>query len=419
MSSLATRWLNLAAVWVCGCGAALAQRPIVELRVAGNDRIKAGAVIAASGLHLKQVVARKDLDAAGQQLFNTGYFSMVNYRYDPKQAGGESGFSVTLEVTEEKASTPVVLDIPGIEESQLWAELLAGDGLAGKYIPDNDRATAYFTHAIEAVLRKANRQDEIVMKNEGDLHSNQRLAVFHPARLPKVAALQFEGNAAISTEALQAAMSKAAIWQDYTERDFRKKLELNLRPLYEEKGYLTVGFPRVKMAASGADAEVTTEVNEGPVWKLGKVDLRGEGIAAPQLLAAGGFAMGDTANWKEFLSAVGRMERELKHDGYIAVASKPARAFRDEGRTVDVTIDVQKGKQFYFGELRVKGLDEAAEKQVMGLWTLPSGAPMNQPYIGEYVRAAALALRGKIKSASSTLNVRPETSVADVEVTFH
>ena len=418
MSSLPTHWLSLAAVWVCGCSPALAQRPIVELRVAGNDRIKAGAVIAASGLHLKQVVARKDLDTAAQRLFDTGFFSMVNYRYDPKQAGGESGFSVTLEVTEEKARTPVVLDIPGILESQLWAELLAGDGLAGKYIPDNDRATAYFTHAIEAVLRKANRQDEIVMKNEGDLHSNQRLEVFHPARLPKVAAIQFEGNAAISTEALQAAMSKAAIWQDYTERDFRKKLELNLRPLYEQKGYLTVAFPRVKVAASGADAEVTAEVNEGPVWKLGKVDLRGEGIAAPELLAAGGFASGDTANWKEFLSAVSRMERELKRDGYIAVASKPARGFRDDGRTVDVAIDVKKGKQFYFGELHVKGLDEAAEKQVMGLWTLPSGAPMNQPYIGEYVRAAALTLRGKIKSASSTLNVRPETSVADVEVTF-
>jgi hypothetical protein len=100
----------------------------------------------------------------------------------------------------------------------------------------------YYKRAIEAVLRKSNHAEEIVMKTEADLHTGKMVVVCRPAHLPKVAAIRFEGNAAIADGALQAAMAKVAMDQEYTERDFRRKLEFNLRPLYDELGRLTVAF---------------------------------------------------------------------------------------------------------------------------------------------------------------------------------
>src|ERR1017187_2874783 len=250
---------------------ALAQHPVAQIKVAGNARLAATAVIAASGLRVGQIVTRAQLDAAAQKLADTGFFASVSYRYDPKAAGGVTGYALTLQVTEEAARTPVELDIPGQDAERLWQQLKSADALIDRQMPNNERASAYYKRAIEAVLRKSNHPEEIVMKTEADLPTGKTWVAFRPAHLPKVAAIRFEGNAAIAGSALQAALAKVAMSQDYTERDFRRKLELNLRPLYEELGRLTVAFPHVNMASAGdAAVAVTAGIDEGPEWRLGK-----------------------------------------------------------------------------------------------------------------------------------------------------
>src|ERR1039457_6620623 len=91
--------------------AALAQRPVMEIKVAGNERLAAAAGIAASGLRRGQMATRAELDAAAQKLADTGFFTSVSYRYDPKAAGGVTGYALTFQVSEEAARTPVELDI--------------------------------------------------------------------------------------------------------------------------------------------------------------------------------------------------------------------------------------------------------------------------------------------------------------------
>src|ERR1039457_2692799 len=258
---------------------ALAQHPVAQIKVAGNARLAATAVIAASGLRVGQIVTRAQLDAAAQKLADTGVFASVSYRYDPKAAGGVTGYALTLQVTEEAARTPVELDIPGQDAERLWQQLKSADALIDRQMPNNERASAYYKRAIEAVLRKSNHPEEIVMKNEADLQTHKMAIVCRPANLPKIAAIRFEGNAAIAEGGLQTAMAKVAMGQDYSERDFRRMPEFNVRPLYEELGRLTVAFPRMNMArADDAAVTVTAGIDEGPVWRLGKVVLTGDAL---------------------------------------------------------------------------------------------------------------------------------------------
>lgn len=400
--------------------AALAQRPIVEIKVAGSERLAPAAVIAASGLRIGQAVTRAELDAAAQKLFETGFFSSVNYRYDPTAAGGPAGYGVTLEITEEAARTPVELDIPGLDAEQLWQQLKSADGFIDRQMPNNDRASDYYKRAIEAALRKSNHAEEIVMKTEADLHTGKMVVICRPAHLPKVAAIRFEGNAAIADGRLQAAMAKVAMDQEYTERDFRRKLEFNLRPLYDELGRLTVAFPSVKMADAGGGAvAVTAAIDEGPVWRLGKVVLTGDALPLADMHDAARFAYGAPANWKQFMASVNKMEQVLRRDGYITVSSKPVRAFHKATQVVDVDLVVGKGPQFLFGELHIEGLDEGTEKRLAALWKLPGGAPMNQPYVDEFVRSALPLVRGKFRTFSSGMNIHKGANVVDVTLKFH
>ncbi len=409
--------------WVAGlsaiCGwlapAAMAQRPVVEIKVAGNARLAPAAVIGASGLRIGQTVSRPELDAAAQKIFDTGFFSSVNYRYDPKA----NGYAVTLQVSEEPAGTLVELDFPGLDAEQLWQQLKSADGLIDRQIPGNERASAYFQHVIETVLRKSNHPEEIVMNTEADLHSGRTVIICRPAHLPKVAAMRFEGNAAVGDGALQAALTKVAMGEEYTERDFRRKLELNVRPIYEELGRLTVAFPRVKIAPAGNDqVTVTAEINEGPVWRLGKVDLTGDALPEDAMRDAAQFAPGAPANWKQFMGCINSMEKVLRRDGYITVSSKPVRAFRDTGEIVDVTIAVKKGRQFRFGELHIDGLDSGTQQRLAGLWKLPSGAPMNEFYVTEFLHSVLPSLAGKFKTVRSDMHVRAGSTVVDQTITF-
>jgi outer membrane protein assembly factor BamA len=399
--------------------AALAQRPVMEIGVAGNARLPSAAVIAASGLRKGQTATHAELDRAAQKLADTGFFASVSYSYDPKAVAGVTGYALTLHVSEQAALAPVELDIPGQDSERFWQQLKSADPLIGRQMPNNDRATAYYKRAIEALLRKLNYPDEIVAKTEANLLTGKTSVAFRAAHLPKIAAMRFEGNRAIADAALQAAMAKVAIGEDYTERDFRLLLDLNLRPRYEELGHLTVAFPRVNLAGAGdAGVTVTAAIDEGPAWRLGKVVLTGDALPLADMHDAARFAYGAPANWKQFMAAVDKMEQVLRRDGYITVSSKPVRAFHDLEQAVDVNVEVKRGPQFFFGELHIEGLDQETQHSLTGLWKLPGGAPMNQPYIDEFVRSALPILRGKFRTFSSELHVRQGAKVVDVTLKF-
>lgn len=399
--------------------AALAQHPVMEIKVAGNARLAAAAVIAASGLRKGQTATRAELDAAAQKLADTGFFASVSYRYDPKTVGSVTGYALTFQVSEQEARTPVELDIPGLDAERLWQQLKSADALIDRQMPNNGRASDYYKRAIEAVLRKSNHPEEIVVKSEADLPTGKTWVAFRPAHLPKIAVVRFEGNAAIAEGALEAAMTKVTMGEDYTERDFRRKLELNLRPLYEELGRLTVAFPRVNIAGAGDGAvAVTAGIDEGPAWRLGKVVLTGDALPLADLHDAARFAYGAPANWTQFMASVEQVEKVLRRDGYIRVHSNPVRAFHYSMQVVDVNVDVKKGPQFLFGELHIEGLDAGTQQRLAALWKLPKGAPMNQPYIDEFVRYALPILRGNFRTFGSELHVHAGANVVDVTLKF-
>ncbi len=385
--------------------------------MAGLKRLPTAAVIAASGLRTGQLATRTQLDAAAQRLADTGFFASVTYEYVPKPVNGASGYALTFHVTEQTTLAQVELDIPGVEAETLWPLLKAANGLIDSQMPDNEHATAYYKRVIEEVLRKTNHPQEVVLKTEADLHSGKMVVICRSANVPRIAAIRFEGNHAVADRALQAAMAKVAVGQDFTERNFRRMLELNVRPLYEELGRLTAAFPRVSFTGSG-DVTVTATIDEGPVWRLGKVAFTGDDLPLADMHEAARFDHGAPANWKQFTATLEKMEKVLRRDGYIRVSSKPVRAFQEAAQIVDVNVEVRKGRQFMFGGLELEGLDEATQQRLMKLWELPAGAPMNQLYIDDYLRAVMPVIRYDYRTVGSDMHIRPETNLVDVTIKF-
>jgi len=309
----------------------------------------------------------------------------------------------------------VEFDFSELQPAALWQELKRADPLITENMPDNALAGAYYQRAIEAALRKLNRPDKVVMKNEADLPTKRMIALFRSADLPKIASVQFEGAQGVSVSVLK----NIAVGEEYSERDFRRLLDLNVRPLYEERGFLTVAFPRVSAAPlPNRSVAVTVVIEPGPRWILGKVSMKGDGLPEDQMWKSAKFPAGKPANWAQILESTQSMLRVLRDDGYIRAAAKPVRTFHDANHVVDVTMEITRGPQFVFGSLAVEGLDAVDQERAMKLWKLPAGAVMKNSYIDEYLQDTFKRLNARPRSANREFRARPGTNIIDLTLQF-
>jgi outer membrane protein insertion porin family len=409
----AVNLLRLAAA-LCVARALLAQTTLMEATVTGNTRLAAPAILAATGLKPGQTVAAKDFEAASGRLAETGLFSSVTYKYTPKQVAGKNGFVLAWTVVEEPATVRARLDLPGLNENAAWQEINAIDGLLHVQLPANATAEAYYKQGIERYLAQKQRPAEIVVRLQTDLNTHTMSPVFAPAHPPKLVAVRLEGNAGVSGDVLQPVLKHVAIGQDYSELLFPQTLQ-SLIPVYEERGYLRVTFPKITLLSPGnaAEVEAGVRIEEGIQWTLGRVTFAGDALPVDEMQREAGFAAGKLANWREIELALGRARRPLLRVGYIQAALSPARSFREADRAVDLEIQVRKGTQYVFGALQYEGLNEAEQKQAVKLWTLPAGAPMNTFYPSEF---PAPLFRATGKKCHASMVLKPGSNVADVKL---
>ncbi len=365
--------------------------PVAAIKVAGNLRLPAPAIVQATGIHQGQTVALADLDKAAGALFDTGLFTAVNYRYDSVPGTEPPTYTITFQVVEDPADTDVHIEIPGIDEAAIWKSLQASEPLATRRMPHNDRAGEFYCRAVERALVKLNRREKIVVAESVALGSRRMDTTLVPANPPKVADVRFEGAHALAAAVLHDAVARIVLGNRYSEREFRQVLDLNVRPLYEDRGYLKVDFPALRLTPVGMDLAVAVQVTEGSPWTLGVIALAGERLPDESMRKAAALWDVHTANWKLILEAIERMEKVLRKDGYLNVTAKPVRLFREDGRTVDLRIEVAKGPQFVVGTLTIRRPESAR----------PAACPKSLPH--QTRPAPGSALPRRLRQAVSRL----------------
>ena len=189
----------------------------------------------------------------------------------------------------------------------------------------------------------------------------------------------------------------------FTEYDFRELLNEVVRPIYFEQGRLKVQFPSVAFQ-SGV---VTTAVEEGPVYRFGKVDMPGLKTA-------------DVADWRNVLKAANELEQAARNDGYLRAKVKVDQVFNESAHTVSLTSSLQKGERYAFGKLTLAGLPPELESKVRALWTLAPGAPMNEGYVDEFIKLAFAkgGMGPEYRGVAQQLDVPPGYTTVNVQITF-
>jgi outer membrane protein assembly factor BamA len=131
---------------------------------------------------------------------------------------------------------------------------------------------------------------------------------------------------------------------------------------------------------------VTIEVDEGPVYQLGNVQIAGDGLDVGDLMKQAAFQTGKMANWRLVEASIERIQTALKTQGFLGASIKQNRVLL-AANIADLTLSISKGRQYFFGQLTLLGLDEELEKAARLKWKLAPGAPMNETYVTEYLKS--------------------------------
>jgi outer membrane protein insertion porin family len=393
--------------------------PIEGLRVEGNQNYTSEQILAVAGLKVGEMAGKAEFEAARDRLVAAGAFERVGYRFEPSASG--KGYAASFQVVEFAEVYPFRFERLGVAPEQLEEWLKRSDPLFGAKIPATREVLERYSRQIEEFLATKNIKEKVIGKVTADA-PERLVVVFRPAApLPSVAEVKFTNNKVIPAKTLQNAVAGTAVGSVYTEERFRQILDMSIRPLYEARGRVRVAFRNIQTekAKEVKGLVVTVEIAEGESYELGEVRFEGEGLPEQELRKAGDFKTGDVANFTEIQAGLERVKKRLRRKGYMHPEARVERHIQDKRKTVDLTVQVDKGPQYVFGKLMLEGLGMHGEAAIKRLWTLKPGAPFNANYPDYFLqRVREDGIFENLGKTKSTLKIDEQSRTVDVTLCF-
>lgn len=408
--------------------AATVAGPIRSIGVDGANHLSPEQVVALAGLRIGQVASRTVFEAARDRILQSGCIETFGWKYTPTADG--SGYDVRLEITEPDQMLPW-----GIERLPVTAEELAPRAQReiacfGKDIPTYDT----YLDKVIAVLKKmlaekvasgkapaAITQEKIVAKVTANLKGEPRV-MFQPATPPPVIAdVQFHGNKVIPSPVLHKAMSDVAVGVPFTDEMIRQLIDNQVRPMYEAIGHLTVKFPTIahEPAKNVQGVVVMVTVDEGPLYTLDTVEIRGTPLDREALDTLAPFKKGTTASYSEVGKGIDKVFAQLKNKGYLKPEYKASRQLNEKDHTAKIFVDVNPGPQYHFSKLTIEGLDILTEPAIRELWGLKMGDPFRVDYPNFFLeQVRQRGILDNLGETKASTKIDEETKNVDVTLVF-
>ena len=204
----------------------------------------------------------------------------------------------------------------------------------------------------------------------------------------EVRRVNFVGNNAISDEELRqvlvtregnilSIMTQAGT---YREDVFQRDLIL-LQSHYWDRGYVQVkvGTPVLELSPDKQSLFITINVEEGPQYHLGKIDIKGDLLESREyFLERVSVRPGDIFNRSKLSEDLQRLTDLYKDRGYAYVNATPATPVDEKTRTVDLVFDIQKGELVYFERINIRGNSKTRDKVIRREMRIYEGEPFSQ-----------------------------------------
>ncbi len=392
---------------------------VTDIRVEGLQRVSAGSVFAALPVRIGDFMDTVEIQEATRSLFATGYFADI-------QIGRDEGVLV-ITVKERPAISEIVLEgnkaiktedlmkglrDNGLSEGQIFKRVTLeglGQELQRQYVAQGRYSASVKTEVIDLPRNQVKLQITI---DEGKVASIEHINLV-------------DNNAFDDDELLDLFELKSTGWLSWITSDnkyAREKLTGDIERLeshYMDRGYLKFRMPSTQVSVS-PDKEsvyITVNIEEGEVFKIGKVELAGDPILPEEYIRMLVLVReGDTFSQVLMTTTSDYITKRLGNEGYTFAEVKGIPELNQETGLVDVTFFIDPGKRAYVRRVEFRGNTKTKDEVLRREMRQMEGASAKNSDI-EYSKLKLERL-GFFKEVQVETNEVPGTAdLVDVEYT--
>ena len=331
---------------------------VEDMRITGADRISQGTIFSYLPIERGDTIDETDVKTAIRELFATGYFSDVKlYREN----------NVLVINVAERAAIAAI-DIDG-NKSIKTEELMNGlnsMGMAEGEVFDSLQLERIQNELVRQFYSRG-KYNVKVDTNVQELERNRvRINInIDEGKSAKIRHIKIVGNTVFTDEELiEAFESGTSNWLSwYSQNDQYSKEKLNgdleiLKSYYLNRGYVDADIESVQVTISDdkKNIYITANIQEGELYKFGKIELTGELIFDKELLETFlASKEGETFSQQLNEISVENIKAILSNRGYAFAEVQPVTRTNSENKTVDVTYFVNPGKRVYVRRVNFEG----------------------------------------------------------------
>src|SRR6185437_7604283 len=368
---------------------------VVKVSFRGNRKVEDDAIKVnlktAPGVTLTQEMVRDDV----RTIWKMGYFEDIEVEVAETKAGS----TVTFVLKEKPAINKIY--VAGNDEVSL-SKINEVLDIKKDQILDLAKIKKNVDKIKDAYTEKGFYMAEVSYEIKRDTASTVDVW-FHIRENSKVEVrrVNFVGNHAISDDDLRGVISTQegnilsllTSAGTYREDVFQRDLLL-IQAHYWDHGYVQVkvGNPLVELSPDKQSMYITITIDEGPQYRLGKVDVTGDLLMPKEFfLERVSVKSGDIFNRSKLSNDLEKLTDYYKDRGYAYVNASPATPVNEKTRTVDVYFEIQKGELVSINRINIRGNTKTRDKVIRRELRIYEGDTYNQSLL-DYSKKRANAL---------------------------
>ena len=348
-----------------------------SVKIEGNKRVDTSTLLFYIKTRKGEALSRKQIGKDIEKIYDLGQFKDI--RVETRQ--GSEGLEVVF----------IVEEIPSIGNVMLYGNKEIEDGDIHEIIGFK-RGEAFLAHKMTDAKEKINSLynekgfffatvdvvSKISERNLMDIHVRVR-----EGEKVGIKNLRFSGNKNFSDGDLSDQIeTKAETWMSFLDesglykKDTLKLDVFRLEGYYQDHGYIRVRVqdPKIDIDRESKEINISIPIDEGLQYRVGKVTSKEDDIVTEdEVLKALKMKMRDVYSISKLRTGVMNIGDLYSERGYAYADVNPITKINESSRTVDVNIEVDRGRKVYVGEITVIGNTRTLDNVIRREFRLKEG----------------------------------------------
>ena len=332
---------------------------IQSVKVKGNKRIDESTILYYIKSKPGTVLSKKQIREDIEQVYSLGQFKDIHVETQETLKGLEIEF--------------IVEEIPSIGD----VELVGNERVEANDIREkiglkrgatfNDHLTLESKEEILTLYREKGyffAEVKIDTKSSQDNLISVSISIKEGEKV-KIEKIRFSGNKAFPDKKLRGQMeTQERNWYSFLDdsgvyqKDILKLDLFRMEGFYHDNGYLRVKVlePRIDINKKAREIHITIPVEEGPQFRVKSLKLNSDNaVTADEIQKGIQTKVGAVYNVSQLRQDILTIADLYSKKGYAYADANPVSKLNDEDRTVDLSIEVDKGKKVYVGSIELLG----------------------------------------------------------------